>query len=57
MFGSWLMRLNKEFVFPDIELPVINILYGWSGICGQFELRSFMFSYVTSSKLIIFLTF
>ena len=39
----WLTRLNNEFVFPDPESPVINILYGWSGICGQFGLCSVIF--------------
>ena len=29
-------------------------MYGWSGICGELGLCSFMFSFVTSSKLIIF---
>ena len=35
---SMLVRVNDEFVFPDPEPPIINILYGWSGICGQFGL-------------------
>ena len=48
----WL-KLN-EFVNP--EPPIINILYGWSEICGQFGLCSFTFSFVTSSKFIIFWT-
>ena len=26
----WFIRLNNEFVFPNKEPPVINILYGWS---------------------------
>ena len=52
--GCWLIRLNNEIVFPDSQPPVINILYGWSGICGKFGLLSLMFSFVTSSKLIIF---
>ena len=33
-------------VFSDSEPPTINMLYGWSGISGQFELSSFMFSFV-----------
>ena len=28
-------RLSNAFVFPDPQLPAINILYGWSGISGQ----------------------
>ena len=51
----WLIRLNNEFVFPDLEPPIINILYGWSRISGQFRLCSFMFIFVTS-KLIIFVS-
>ena len=36
--GWWLIRLNNEFKyeFADPEPPTINILYGWSGVCGQF---------------------
>ena len=49
-----LIKLNKEFVSPDPEPPVINILYGWSEICSQFALCSFMFSFIKSSKLINF---
>ena len=54
MHGWWFIRLNHEFVFLDQELQIISILYGWSGIYSQLGLSSFMFSYVTSSKLIIF---
>ena len=52
--GCWLIRLNNKFVFPDQEPPISNILYGWSGICGKFRLCYFRFSFVTSSKLMIF---
>ena len=53
--SGWLhTRLNNEFVFWNPETHIINILYGWSGICSQFELCSFMVFFVTSSKLIIF---
>ena len=31
---------------PDPEPPTIIILYGWSGICGHFELFSFMSFFV-----------
>ena len=44
---------DQWFVFPDPEPPVINILYGWSEICVQFDLCFLMFSFETSSKLII----
>ena len=44
--SSWLfIKFNKEFVFPDPEHSIINVLYGWSGIC-QFELCSVLFSLV-----------
>ena len=42
------------FVFPDPELPIINILYGWSGIYGQFLLCAVLFSLTISSKFIIY---
>ena len=47
-------KLNNELVFPNPVPPLINILYGWSEICGQFSLSYFMFPFVTSPKLIIF---
>ena len=40
--GWWLIRLNNEFVFPDPESTIINILYEWSDIFGQFGLCSFI---------------
>ena len=49
--GCWLIRLNNELVFPDPEPQNINILYGCSGICDQFGLCSFMFSFGKSWKL------
>ena len=49
----WFFRLNN--VFPDSDPPIVDILYRWSGISDQFGLCSFMFSFVTTSKLIIFL--
>ena len=36
--GWWLIRLNNKLVIPGPEPPDIDILYGWSGICGQFGL-------------------
>ena len=53
--GCWSIRLNNEFIFPDPEPPISNILYGWTGICGQFGLCSFMFCCTTSSKVNYFL--
>ena len=41
--GCWFIRLNNEFVFPDQEPPVINVLNEWSGIFGQFGLCSLIF--------------
>ena len=40
------------FVFPDPGPPIMNILHGWSGTCGQFGLSLFMFSFIKSSKFI-----
>ena len=54
--GSSFIRLVNEFVFLDRESPIVNILYGWSGTCGQFGLCSSMFSFLTSSKLMILCT-
>ena len=55
--GWWFIRLNNEFAFPDPEPLIVHILYGWSRICGRFGICYFMFSFVTSSKSIIFLSF
>ena len=39
LISDWLfIRLNDAFVFSDPEPPIINILYGWSGIYGHFKL-------------------
>ena len=36
---GWLsINFSNGFVFPVPEPPVINILYGWSGIYGQLGL-------------------
>ena len=32
--------------FPDPEPPVNNVMYGWSEICGQFELCPLLSSFV-----------
>ena len=56
MPGWGFIKLNKEFVFPDPEAPIINILYD----VQEFVVNSdcyFMFSFVTSSKLIISIFF
>ena len=52
VFGCWFIRLNNEFAFPDPELLIVIILYGWSGICSQFgfSVICFMFSSTKSSK-------
>ena len=43
MSGCFSIKFNK-FVFPDPEPPIINILYGWSGIYDQFLLCLVLFS-------------
>ena len=30
--GRLFIKFNNAFVFPDPDPPIINILYGWSGI-------------------------
>ena len=40
--------------FPDPEPPIINILFGWPGICGQSLLCLVLFSLTISSKLMIY---
>ena len=40
--GWWFNRLNNEFSISDLEPEIISILYGWSGICGQFKLCNFV---------------
>ena len=54
MSGWFSIKFNNTFVFPDIEPPISNILYGWSGVYGQF-LCSVLFSLTYSSKLIIYM--
>ena len=44
MSGWFSIEFNNTFVFPDPESPIINILYGLSGVCGQFSLYSVLFS-------------
>ena len=44
----------SAFVFQDPEPRIIDILYGWSGIYGQFLWCLVLFSSTISSKLIIY---
>ena len=46
MFRWLSIKFKNAFVFPDPEPPIINILYGWSGIYGYFKLCSVLFSLV-----------
>ena len=55
MSGQFFLKFNNTFVFSDPEPPIINILYGLSGIYGQFLLCSVLFSLTKSSQLIIFI--
>ena len=32
MSGRLFIKLNNAFLFPDLDPPIINILYGLSGI-------------------------
>ena len=51
MPGWFSIKFNNTFVFPDSEPPIINVLYGWSGIYGQCLV---LFSLKVSSKFIIY---
>ena len=42
-------------LFPDPEPLIIIVLYGWSGICVQFRLCFFMFSFCKIIKVNHFL--
>ena len=49
---GWLsINFSNAFVFPDPEPPVINILYGWSGMYGQLGLRFFYLHLYTHQNL------
>ena len=55
MLSSYfLITLSDAFACLDWEPPIAYILFGWSGICGQFGLCSLLFYFVTSPDLIIF---
>ena len=44
--SDWLfIEFNNAFVFPDLELPIISILYGLCGVYGYFKLCSVLFSF------------
>ena len=38
------IKFNNKFVFPDPDPAIINVLYGCSGIYGQFLLCLILFS-------------
>ena len=52
MSGWFSIKFNNAFVFPDPQPPIINILYGWSGIYSQFLLWAVLFSLTISSKFV-----
>ena len=54
MSGCFSNKFNNTGVFSDPELPIINIMYGWSGIYGQFLLGAVLFSLTISSKFRIY---
>ena len=37
------MRLSNAFVFPEPASPAIDMLYGWSGISGHFDMSFYVF--------------
>ena len=46
MSGSLFIKLDNAFVFPDSKPPIINNLYGSSGIYGHIGLRFILFSFI-----------
>ena len=40
--GWWPIELSNASAFSDLELPIINILYGWSRICRSSHWRCFI---------------
>ena len=54
MSGWFSVKFNNTFAFPDPEPQIINVLYGCSGVYGQFLLCSVLFSLTYSSKVIIY---
>ena len=57
MVSCALIELSNAFVFIDPELQVINILYGWSGIYDYFKSCPWLFSFVKTFKLKIFVCY
>ena len=53
-FSWWSINLSRAFSFHDPELPIINILCGWSEIYGWCGLWCFKLPPEASSKLIVF---
>ena len=41
--GGWLVKLSNAFASSDPVPPIISIMRGWSGICGQFGFCCCMF--------------
>ena len=48
------VKLSNAFVFLDPESPIINFLYGWSGIYGHLLFSPSLCSFVIQSKLNVF---
>ena len=43
--SGWLfIKFNNAFAFPNLETPIVNILYGQSRMYGYFKLSSGLFS-------------
>ena len=54
MSGWFSIKFENIFVFSDPESSIINILYGWSGIHGQFLLCLVLFLLTILSKFIYY---
>ena len=57
LYGWWFITVSNAVAFPDPEPPAINVLYVWLGTRDQCALSFSLFSFVTSSKLIIIFNF
>ena len=44
MSGCFFIKFDNKFIFPGPESPIINIMYGSSGIYDQFSLCYILFS-------------
>ena len=51
------MKFGNALFFPVLELPIIGVLYEWSGVCAHVAFCYFLSSPITSSKLILFTNF